>query len=775
MSENPVPPKFEDKIQAVTRMPPPDPDFVDALWRKLESPTGRKAVDKPGRGALLQGAMGVFRSAWQWGLSLAALSLVVGLLVFSLALLPEKAGLPQASPAMPTASLPVITLSPEPTEVTPSPVVPTPVPIPNRLVDGACQIPLSQAFAGQYLGQANQENVENLAGGGQAISGDFTFEMWLACSAVFGRQDYVSSHYSAIDNLGFLVGWTYHGPLVDGEVQDYQGVEPYVQARGSTSGALSPGGLSVGVAGLEFPAGVIPDFSRADTSLRYLVKVHTPDGKLAGAALTFTLQRQPGGYKPVNVQVAPLSAEELQTAESPAAVQPPFPTLDPGELYPELRAIRELLDRYQDPLRSSPGWLYMKIRYDRSGRIGLYGSLTEWIGEQWFQIDAAGYVPVEVHIDRSLDGNILQQSYSKDGESYNLTYGIGGPYTPYRLDLGGELYIDLFRRLEQGKPIDRQEITVDGKTAWAFTFTNTLPQPAEIDNVLTAAMKRLIVIDLQSGAQLYSELVRTTPDGQEQLVWRMTYETVERIPRPPEEVSALLGQAPGPYQPPSPSGTLVPPGFDPSQSELSLQSIPGDRFDQPTFWYGDIYAGGYLLGRVDFGGSPGGYCDRSADGSKLAFNYLVPSNVAESHEYLRWLDLSDISQVFEPAPNLEMISKVAWAPQGYRLAFSACKAGRLDCGLYLLDAASNQVSLLSDAGVGFPPPLWKPDGSQIAFVASDIDNVYTLHVVDAASGQSIYQGPFDPDAWQPASDAPTLAWGMEIPRGYTGSDCFKAP
>ena len=210
-----------------------------------------------------------------------------------------------------------------------------------------------------------------------------------------------------------------------------------------------------------------------------------------------------------------------------------------------------------------------------------------------------------------------------------------------------------------------------------FNFGETYQEPVLIENeVLASAISRREVLDPESGSLLLSENVLVTPDGQEQVRKRWTYESVERVDQPPEQVLELFGQDFSGYQPAAPLGTPPPPGFDPAQSALRLHSIPGDDFNLPTFWYGDIYAGDYLLGRVDFGGSPGGYCDRSADGSKLAFNKVVFAGENEAHEYLRWLDLRDVSQVYDPAPELELVSKVAWAPQGARLAFSACRVGK---------------------------------------------------------------------------------------------------
>ncbi len=70
-----------------------------------------------------------------------------------------------------------------------------------------------------------------------------------------------------------------------------------------------------GYQGMQFPDTVHPDFTQSDVTLRYLVKILTPDGTIQGAALVFTLQRAPEGYRPQNVTVEPLTGAERQSIE----------------------------------------------------------------------------------------------------------------------------------------------------------------------------------------------------------------------------------------------------------------------------------------------------------------------------------------------------------------------------------------------------------------------------------------------------------------------------
>jgi Tol biopolymer transport system component len=177
---------------------------------------------------------------------------------------------------------------------------------------------------------------------------------------------------------------------------------------------------------------------------------------------------------------------------------------------------------------------------------------------------------------------------------------------------------------------------------------------------------------------------------------------------------------------------------------------------------------------VDFGANPGGDCDRSADGSKLAFTYEILDNddfLASAS--LRWLDLQDPGKVHEIAPELKLLSRVFWSPVSDQIAFSACREDG-PCGIYLYDLPADEVRLLTGAGATMWDLLWKPDGTQLAFV-STMDDRYPYYVMDAASGEILAQGIFDADAWKFPEDAPVNEWGVSFPRGYSGTRCFVNP
>lgn len=657
MPENRLYSNIEERLRTITRMPDPSPRFIDGLWSDMEAQSRSTANKTEAGGGIRGNLFQHFRTIGRGILGLAATGALIALLIWTINLLPGEVRNPIGSETG-EAIRATPTLTPPPTA---SPTIPVTFNIPNQIAPGVCNTSLEDTFDNNHLPawQLYTSHQMSVASGGIVESGDFSLGVWLVCSEGFKQQTESSDEFSEINGLGLIIYWEYHGPDMEGEIREYMGFEPYVQAHGS-SGPISNNISGYEIQGIQFPVGIIPDFSQTDTPLRYVVKTSTPDGHFAGAALTFVLARQADGYLPVDIQVTPLAADELQAGTDIQSLAiPPFPTLNPLQIYPELQEAQELIARYENPLRSALGWIYVRTRMQSPDGNGLYGSLTEWICEDWLELDGTGLVITAIHVERREDGQVLQQTVSSGSMTHNLTYAIDGEFTPYPIDLSGGLYTTMLSRLRSGASVERVEIQVDGRPAWLYIFTDAFDESLQIDEVSTVALHARNAYDQESGAPLFSELARTLPDGQESLVWRLTYEQVERVPEPPEEILALLGQTPSGYQPKPAEGTPPPEGFDPAASALTLLTTEGDDFMQPTFFYGDIYAGEYLLGRVDFGAVPGGYyCDRSADRSRLAFGYLVIYNVMESRTTLHWLDLEDVSLVYAPAPDLAMISPV---------------------------------------------------------------------------------------------------------------------
>ncbi len=598
---------------------------------------------------------------------------------------------------------------------------------------------------------------------GEVQSGSFAILMGLACDPSFTRLIDGGNYYTEINGLGVMWRFTYLGEAIEGETRHYSGIEPFVSESGGSGGPLQRGDSTSMYEGIAFPANIHPDFSQGNVRLRYLLKVQAPDGTIEGAALSFTLQHVQEGYRPVDVRVEPLTEAERRSVESDPYTPLPFPTLPAPEtrVPAEILALLDLLETWQAPLLANPGWVHLRTHTEIPGGNALYAGLTEYINEDWYRIDEQEMVVAHIHIDRRPDGTVLQEVVNQDGKSRNLTFGMSGEYQPYPLDLA---YVAK-DTLKSGSQVRLVNTTLDG-------------QPV-IVLLLQGLTTRRDVISTSTGAWLYTENIRLQagddPLTGGSLDTRTTLQVAERVDTPPPEALALLDRVFEGYTPPEPYGTPAPPGFDPSGNTLTHHSVPGDSFDNPSFWYGDLYADGYLLGRVDFGSAPGGnFCDRSPDGSKLAFVHsTVDSAGSVTAMRLTWLDLRDLKAVHQPAPKLTNIGSLAWSPAQEALAVFGCQAGQQACGLYRLDPGTGRLRLLLPGVYTAWPLLWKGDGSQVAFV-DHLKQGNVLYVVDFNTGAVIYQGVFNVDTWQAPADSPTQQWGVSFPRSMYGSRCFES-
>jgi hypothetical protein len=616
----------------------------------------------------------------------------------------------------------------------------------------------SQLLADPRFADNAMQVPAGIVGQGTFQSGPFTFTLVLACDPTFNRLKMDGDEDSEINGLGIVYAIGYEDDGAIEKVEYFDGVSPFIMHSGG-GGAMQRGDLMVSWEGLRFPDSAKPDFYQEDVRLRYQVKVRTGEGTIEGAALVFTMQREAEGYRPVNVTVEPLTDAERDSVDSDFGAPIPYPTLEASTQIPlpENQAILDLIDRWQQPLLAAPGWVHLRTRTEMPGGNDLYAGLTEYRTDEWYQIDEQGIVNTLIHIDSRLEGTPLQQTVSQNNKTINLTFGTGGNFEPYPLDLAYSVKY----ALKSGANVKQSEKVSAGRRMILI----------EVPGVVT----QRDAIDANSGAWLYSEFVELRSGDQGDgffLDNRLTVEEAERVDVPPDNALALLGKGFPGYTPQEPYGTPAPQGFDPSKSKLAVYSVPGDRFDAPSFWYGDIIANGYLLGRVNFGSTPGGFCGRSADGSKLAFDFMTsdPTGSVLSHS-LRWLDLRSIQTIHQPAPDLVNLGVLSWSTKQEKLAIFGCKADQKDCGLYQLDPATNYVRLLLAGVYANWQPIWSPDGSQIAFV-DILKEGYPLYVVDVQTGQVIYQGKFDANAWQVPDDSPTNQWGVSFPRGREGNACF---
>jgi hypothetical protein len=84
--------------------------------------------------------------------------------------------------------------------------------------------------------------------------------------------------------------------------------------------------------------------------------------------------------------------------------------------------------------------------------------------------------------------------------------------------------------------------------------------------------------------------------------------------------------------------------------------------------------------------------------------------------------------------------------------------------LYIYNSTNGELLIAPDSVGSSMPVIWKPDGTQVAFLASQPDNSLLLYVIDAATGVTLYTAPYDWGANQAAGSVDFNSWGVIFPR-----------
>lgn len=462
------------------------------------------------------------------------------------------------------------------------------------------------------------------------------------------------------------------------------------------------------------------EFARPEQQVPLTLHFVTGDGqeldKIVEPESPYSPFYQPGGASPDQPNAASAAGDAAQAL---------------------LAEMQGLVAKRRAALLNGPGWIYSQFHSTTSTHCG--GVILpngvffpcEIDEHDWYELNDRGEVVTVITRQYDPSANLFQESVTRGGVSRNFTFGseITVPLTStYDTDWG--FVESAAAALARGGSLsqeDRFQMAATGQRSLLLVEGDTLREA--VFDPLTGGLLSLSTWIKDADGFTQTDSVEILEEG--------------RVDKPPADALALLDQPLTPYHPLPPRGDPLPAGFDLTYSTLSLQTIFGDSFNNPTSFYSDISADGkYLVGRVDFGAVPAGYCQRSPDGLKLAFNRITLSDQgAPTQAQLRWLDLTSPADVHSGPPDLILASPPGWDASSARLAFIACDAA-LSCGLYTYDTRSEAVQRLADGGNAVPP-AWSPDGTQIAYQTGPDEAPQTV-VVDAASGVVIAS-----PAWQP--------------------------
>jgi hypothetical protein len=208
------------------------------------------------------------------------------------------------------------------------------------------------------------------------------------------------------------------------------------------------------------------------------------------------------------------------------------------------------------------------------------------------------------------------------------------------------------------------------------------------------------------------------------------------------------------------------PDFDPARSYLTFFYPPDFDLHRPDVQV-DVFGDDYYLGSVTFANPWWMICERSPDGRWIA----AASRPALSQQIspsVYWLDLVAPPERMGQAIRILGASDLAFAPDSRQLALIG--GGGSGYGLYLADLETDGLRLLAplDAARSL---AWSPAGDQLALIGKlpAQPGPEDLVVIDAQSGEVIYQAPFETTA-RLAADAPLLSWGAEFLQGFPAGD-----
>jgi DNA-directed RNA polymerase specialized sigma24 family protein len=204
---------------------------------------------------------------------------------------------------------------------------------------------------------------------------------------------------------------------------------------------------------------------------------------------------------------------------------------------------------------------------------------------------------------------------------------------------------------------------------------------------------------------------------------------------------------------------LAPNGFNPAQAQLFFQ-YPESYDTGTASAIVDVLAGGYTLGRAQFGNPWTMICARSPDGGKIGY-VSQPSGLGPGDASLYWFDLQNVDLVHQVSGDLA-VDNFAFSNDGKKLAFFGRQAGQARGAVYIYELQKGELQPLLERNSA-DSLVWSPDDQYLAMTsAPTMFGTRDALVVDVHDGNIVahdrynWQGDFTLDPLSP--DWPTLSW-----------------
>ncbi len=244
----------------------------------------------------------------------------------------------------------------------------------------------------------------------------------------------------------------------------------------------------------------------------------------------------------------------------------------------------------------------------------------------------------------------------------------------------------------------------------------------------------------------------------------------------------------------STSGNYHPSTGDSSNAHLSFQPVQMGYLQNKDGGGLELFADQVDLGKVPLGGKTLQTCQRSPDGSRIAYN--SPPLDSSGNTALYIADLASLASARPALAGGITAGDFAFSPDNSRLAFFGCEKASGFCGVFILDLKTWQLTPLAPLNYA-DYMVWSPDGHSIAMVGKNdlteankkvlttnllMNEVMALaqswffQVFDSSNGNVTYKRAFEWSNLSAPSDSPTNSWStpFKIPTaGVQG--CINPP
>jgi hypothetical protein len=208
--------------------------------------------------------------------------------------------------------------------------------------------------------------------------------------------------------------------------------------------------------------------------------------------------------------------------------------------------MQSLLQKFDAPLQQGPAWIHIVSETTARVAPGQVIPPAYVHTEQWYEIDAQGYIVRSVSIDRDADGQILQQSASVGNYAINFTTGDGGLNDAHRYRLTtDELVQYLNQAASSSGTITRQELPCeDGRPCIVVTMQESFPKPITNPGEEQAfwGAGRQVWVDSQTGQQVKFQSFWLLEDGSKLISSTKNNLLVEKVASPPQEILDILAK-----------------------------------------------------------------------------------------------------------------------------------------------------------------------------------------------------------------------------------------